>query len=93
MRALTIDDFRPLQGKTIEASAEDGSWRFVLAEVQELPQSPRTGGGFRLELHGPPQPVLPQKIYAFDVGGGRHDIFIVPIGANAEAVRYEAVFF
>ena len=93
MAELTIEDFRPLQGQTIEAKSDEERWGFRVAEVQELPQSTRNGGGFRLELHGPPQPVLPQQIYAFEVAGTRHEIFIVPIGANAEAVRYEAIFF
>jgi Domain of unknown function (DUF6916) len=48
---------------------------------------------FSLEFLGPIDPVLPQAIYHFshDVLGA-HDIFIVPIGRDAEGTRYEAVF-
>ena len=44
-------------------------------------------------LHGPPQPVLGQSVYRFDLGGEGSDIFIVPLGQTAAAMRYEAIFY
>lgn len=55
--------------------------------------TPGPGTSFSLVFTGPPEPVLPQRIYRFD-----HDqldalvIFIVPIGRDDTGVRYEAVF-
>ena len=48
---------------------------------------------FRLEFHGPLQPMLGQGTYLFLVGGQPHDIFIVPIGPIGDKMRYEALFF
>jgi hypothetical protein len=39
------------------------------------------------------QPVLPQRIYHLEhpeVGG--FDLFLVPVGPNAQGMQYEAVF-
>ena len=94
MRVLTIADFRSRKGRPIRVKAGGGVMELVLAEVQELPPSGRNGGSFRLEFHGPPQPILPQSVYRFDLGGEGSDIFIVPLGQTPQAaVRYEAIFY
>ena len=92
-RELTIDDFARKRGQAFRVEIEGGRLDLVLAHVQELPQSGRQGGSFRLEFHGPPQPVLQQGTYPFLLGSQRSGIFIVPVGSTAEAVRYEAIFF
>jgi hypothetical protein len=93
VRNLTCSDFTPNRGKAIAVQALNGTVQLVLAEVQELPGSARDGGGFRLEFTGPLQPPLGQGTYRFMVGGEPADIFIVPIGVTADAMRYEAIFF
>ena len=93
MRVLTIADFRPRKGQPVRVKTAAGVMELVLAEVQELPPSGRSGGSFRLEFHGPPQPVLGQSVYRFDLGGEGSDIFIVPLGQTAAAMRYEAIFY
>jgi hypothetical protein len=93
MRELTIADFAPRQGKPIKMAAGGQVLQLVLAQIQALPPSGRRGGAFRLEFHGPPQPILPQAVYRFDLGGEGSDIFIVPIGQTPQAVRYEAIFY
>ena len=93
MRELTIGDFAPRKGRALKVNAGGHVLELVLAEVQELPASGRNGGSFRLEFHGPPQPILPQAIYRFDLGGEGGDIFIVPVGQTPQAMRYEAIFF
>ena len=48
---------------------------------------------FSLLFHGPLEPVLPQRIYAFDNDAlGRFEMFIVPIGPEGRSMQYEAVF-
>jgi hypothetical protein len=48
---------------------------------------------FSLLFRGPRQPVLPQKTYPLEHDRlGRLEIFLVPIGPEGEAMRYEAVF-
>jgi hypothetical protein len=93
MRVLTITDFAPRKGSAFKVKAGGHVLELKLAEVQELPSSGREGGAFRLEFHGPPQPMLPQSIYRFDLGGEGSDIFIVPVGQTPQAIRYEAIFF
>ena len=94
MRVLTIDDFASRRGKAIRLKAAGGQvLELKLAEVQALPPSGRDGGAFRLEFHGPLQPILPQATYRFDLGGDGSDIFIVPVGQTPQAIRYEAIFY
>ena len=92
-RELTIDDFARKRGQAFPVEYDGGRIDLVLAHAQELPASGRQGGSFRLEFHGPAQPMLLQGTYAFLLGSGRSGIFIVPVGTTATAVRYEAIFF
>jgi hypothetical protein len=69
----------------------------VLVEARNL--SPRPGDPgprrdpFSLMFLGPTAPVLPQRIYALENEAfGRLEIFLVPIGADADGVKYEAIF-
>jgi hypothetical protein len=44
-------------------------------------------------LHGPLDHALPQQIWPLDHDElGRLDIFLVPLGPDGDAMRYEAVF-
>ena len=48
---------------------------------------------FTLLFRGPPQFVLPQRIYRFEHDTlGELNVFIVPVGRTAAGVNYEAVF-
>jgi len=48
---------------------------------------------FSIVFRGPTDPVLPQRIYRFEHQDlGAFEIFIVPIGRDADGVRYEAIF-
>lgn len=66
----------------------------LIAVASWGPESPGGDGRrFTLLFHGPPTPVLPQRMYHFDHGSvGSFDIFIVPIGPEAGSMQYEAVF-
>jgi hypothetical protein len=76
---------------------------FALADGVELrlteaePNGSRAPGSerdpFRLAFLGPPDPVLPQRIYRLEHAGlGALDIFLVPIARDAEGTTYEAIF-
>jgi hypothetical protein len=92
-RPLSYDDFDKRRGQPFAVQAGGGVVQLVLAEIQELPGSSRTGGGFRLEFRGPPEPLLGQGTFRFLVGGEPFDIFIVPVGTTPQHMRYEAIFF
>jgi uncharacterized protein DUF6916 len=48
---------------------------------------------FSLVFRGPPEPVLPQGLYAIDHDElGVLELFIVPIARKDDGVRYQAVF-
>lgn len=48
---------------------------------------------FSVHFRGPLRPVLPQQIYRIEHGPmGTMEIFLVPIGPDAQGMRYEAVF-
>lgn len=92
MTFLSLSDFTA--GTVFSVSVEDQTYPFTLNKAQALSDSGREGGSFRLEFLGPDEPVLPQAIYPFSAGGEPgHEIFIVPVGRDAEGVRYEAVFY
>ena len=93
MADLTIADFAPWRGGAVGVETDAGPLPFVLADVHELAPSPREAGSFRLELHGPAEPVLSQGIYPIRVGEARHAIFIVPIARRTDGISYEAIFF
>jgi hypothetical protein len=92
----TVETFTPHVGSTFRLELPDGSLDLVLDEaagvgVEEQPSGARPQ--FSLSFRGPPQPILPQRIYHLvHPGLGELDIFLVPIGAGAEGVTYEAVF-
>jgi len=48
---------------------------------------------FTLLFHGPLEPVLPQAVYHLEHEAvGAIDLFLVPLGPDQDAMRYEAVF-
>lgn len=89
--ALRLEDFTT--GAAYDVHAADTVHPLTLEKAQQLSDSGREGGSFRLEFLGPADPVLPQAIYRFVKGGAGHDIFIVPVARDAGGVRYEAIFY
>ncbi|UVK56051.1 hypothetical protein DBIPINDM_002627 [Mesorhizobium sp. AR02] len=86
----SVTDFEQGQVFTIEASGRQVS--LELSAVNPIAASPRPGGGFSLMFRGPRETPLPQATYRFTGNGGEHDIFIVPVAADAAGRLYEAVF-
>ncbi|HEX2764455.1 MAG TPA: hypothetical protein VHM92_11535 [Allosphingosinicella sp.] len=92
MRAITLDDFRGRIGETFPVEHEGEEVPLVLSKAVPLPNSARDGQAFRLDWRGPRQPLLAQGIYAFRSGEERLEIFIVPVGEDADGISYEAIF-
>jgi hypothetical protein len=87
---LKVSDFAI--GDSFEVQAGDAVHALVVEDVKELPRAARDAGSFRLLFRGPAQPLLPQATYTLKCSRRSDDIFIVPVSADADAVRYEAIF-
>ena len=96
LEKLTHDSFAAELGSEFRLPAESRApLVLTLAEATPL-GSARPGGSrapFSLVCRGPRAPVLPQRIYRLEHDRlGALEIFIVPIGPDAQGMRYEAVF-
>ena len=91
---LTANSFQPFLEKTFRIHLGPSSMDLTLSECQILGgRRPGARDPFSLLFHGPMQPVLPQRIYPMEHEGlGALEIFLVPIGPDAQGMRYEAVF-
>jgi hypothetical protein len=95
---LTAAMFAEQIGKTFRLEPADGPvLDLVLVEARSLSLHPGAPGPrrdpFSLVFLGPKVPVLPQRIYPLENEAfGRLEIFLVPIGADADGVKYEAIF-
>ena len=95
MEPLALAQFAEVEGEAFWLAADESlRLPFKLARVRELPQPAFQGRTpFTLLFEGPPEPVLPQRIYRLS-----HErmpaleIFLVPVAADARHVAYEAVF-
>ncbi|MFC3326528.1 DUF6916 family protein [Mesorhizobium cantuariense] len=86
----SVTDFEQGQVFTIDAGGRQVS--LELSAVNPIAASPRPGGGFSLMFRGPRETALPQATYLFTGRSGTHEIFIVPVAADATGRLYEAVF-
>lgn len=93
---FTAATFLERIGETFRLRLDDGSTLdLALVSVTAPPRdaSPRMRDPFSIVFHGPPEPVLPQRIYPFENDAlGAFELFVVPIGPAGEAMQYEAVF-
>jgi hypothetical protein len=99
-RWLTFDLFEGRVGESFEVSTDGVS--AVTVELTEATESNEPGGSgphgeqrrqFSLEFRGPAGPVLPQATYRLEHGElGMLELFLVPIGPDADGMRYEAAF-
>jgi hypothetical protein len=79
-------------GMEFDVETEAGSQRLVVDKAEPFKTLVREGGAFTVLFRGPPQPVLPQGLYALKNGEEVREIFIVPIASLPDGARYEAVF-
>jgi hypothetical protein len=92
--ALTAGDFEPLLYQRF-GFASDATMPFEveLIGVSETGSPGPSRSQFSLVFRGGPTPPLPQGIHGLEHESlGRLDLFLVPIGPDAEGQRYEAVF-
>ncbi len=67
-------------------------YTLLLLEVQERSKSPRQES-FALLFRGPAQYFMPQGMHKLTHSSlGKIDLFLVPVGQDAEGFQYEAVF-
>ena len=97
---LTREDFSA-QLKMKFRALIDAQTSVEMELVEVTPRQCVTSGGtkkityesFALFLEGPADRVLPQRIYGFESAAlGRFEIFIVPVGRDAQSTRYQATF-
>jgi hypothetical protein len=98
---FTIHTFAPLLHDPFRVVQEAGpGLALELVEVKEMadtgPRDPRVGQRrtpFSLLFRGPRAVILPQQIVRLEHATlGAFDLFIVPLGPDAEGHRYEAIF-
>ena len=89
---LTRDTFAPLVNTQFFAGLAGGKIALDLIEVSELRVS-RHNEVFALVFRGPGEIFLLQASYRFEHPAlGAVDLFIVPIGQDAQGLYYEALF-
>ena len=93
---LTLATFEPLVGDAFAVGSEATGVvpiELVLESATSAGDWPGGRQPFSLIFRGPPEPALPQAIYALvHAGLGALQIFVVPIARDAEGVSYQAIF-
>jgi hypothetical protein len=97
LERLTHHDFQPYLGQIFHIHRDDAEEIEVqlttLTELGADPPSDATRRPFSLIFRGPPDLMLPQRIYHLEHAElGHLDIFLVPIGPDQEGMQYEALF-
>ena len=101
LERMTLDTFTPLLGQTFQLRLDDDTPIELVLESAtkgvisgwQPPDRATVRQPFALTFLGPPQFVLPQRIYRVEHESlGQFEIFIVPIGRTAQSVSYEVVF-
>lgn len=91
---LTHERFQECLNDRFRAEVEGQTFELRLTKVEVSSAADTSGRApFSLVFVGPREPMLSQRLYRLehermDVG----DIFLVPVGADEEGTRYEAVF-
>ena len=88
----SVSDFKQAVGSVFTVAIGGRAVSLELTAVHQIASSPRPGGGFTLLFKGPRDISLPQAIYHLAGDAITHDIFIVPVSADATGYQYEAVF-
>jgi hypothetical protein len=103
LEQLRVSSFSPYLSQTFRVQLPEGDLlELTLIEVSDLGPSADAEGGsgdetrrvpFSVLFRGASEPVLQQRIYRLEhpeMGG--LELFLVPVGPDAEGMRYEAVF-
>lgn len=93
---FALGDFEPLLGQAFTIGDGTGTLQATLVEASNLREAQGAGTRstqFSLVWRGPPGATLPQRIYTVTHPSlGALELFLVTIGADAQGMRYEAVF-
>jgi uncharacterized protein DUF6916 len=93
---LTLETFAPHVGEPFTIHMDDGvGVDVVLSEAIALSDTPSPSGRvpFSIMFRGPTDKVLAQRIYRVEHAQlGTCELFLVPLGPDAEGSRFEAVF-
>ena len=98
---LTLERFEPLVGDrfaltaTVAETGEQVELAFTLEEAVEVASSGAESARrpFALRFRVPAPSVLPQQVFPLRHEQlGTLEIFLVPLGQDADGVRYEAIF-
>jgi hypothetical protein len=94
MQTLSLTDFSDHIQHPFPVSVDGTRIILTLTQVTALKGGlPEGRKPFSVVLRGPAHPLLPQGMYDFEHPlHGVISIFIVPVGADADGVTYEAVF-
>ena len=97
LESLTCADFLPRLHQQFTMRIDDTTVVGIeLVEAGESTVNPGMDGKrvpFSIVFRSAVQDVLPQRIYRVSHAEmGAFDLFLVPIGRDAEGVRYEAIF-
>ncbi len=90
---LTCEDFAARVDERFTMHAGHERVELTLVEAKPLGASQREGGAFSLEFRAAGDSHAPQATYTLENEHlGQLEVFLVPLGADAESMRYEAVF-
>lgn len=91
---LTVDDFAAHSGAVFRLGTDTHALRLLSATAQgRAAQAPGGRAGFSLLFDGPLDAPLVQGVHCVvHPTQGPLDIFLVPVGASATGLQYEAVF-
>lgn len=96
LSTLTVEDFAATVGATYALDAGATGPLALRLETAEVAAGAAAGTArvpFSLVFVGPPVPALEQAMHVLRHDGlGELELFLVPIAADADGRRYEAVF-
>jgi hypothetical protein len=93
LEQLTSRDFADLPAGALVMEHAGVQLPMEVLQLRDLPPISPRANPFAMILAGPASPMLLQGIHTLvHPAHGRLDLFIVPIGRDAERTRYEIIF-
>lgn len=97
---LTQADFERVRDEPVLLVAANGSLALSIDEIRQMGSGTgvRDGGAFSVLLRGPQTPFIEQGTYRLEIGAAgaanrvELELFLVPVGHDANGCLYEAVF-
>lgn len=90
---LKKEDFSSLEPQALAIEFQGQRIALSVTELRDLPPISPRQTPFAIILQGPPNPLLPQGVYALQhPQHGQLDLFMVPISRGAAHAQYEVIF-